>query len=129
MPIVSPRFATHVSPPSIAPTEETIAQVNAALDQNPWHFMEETRYIDVSGLSPLSNIVVGDYRPALVQALKAMIVDMVREAGWTILDERGIGEQWIAVGRPADLPPVVRFVDGAWAPVVSEIPVPAGATP
>lgn len=110
--------------------EETIAQVNAALDQNPWHFMEETRYIDVSGLSPLSNITVGDCRPVLTQVLKALVVDMLREAGWTVLPGHdSLDDRWIQVGRPAHLPPVVRFVEGAWAPVVSEIPAPAGATP
>lgn len=119
MPIVSPRYATHLSPPPIVPTEEAIAQVNTALDQEPWHFMEETRYIDVSALPPLSNTTFGDCRPVLTQVLKAMVVDMLREAGWTVLPAHvGIDDRWIGVGRPAHLPPVVRFVEGAWVPIV-----------
>jgi len=125
-PIVSPSVATSRLPPSIDPTEETIQQVNAALNENPWHFMEAVRYIDVSGLAPLSQVIVGDDRPVLTQVLRNRVAELLTEAGWVVVPgEDQEDPRWLQVRRPAHLPPVVRFVGGAW---VSDAPATSTGT-
>ena len=92
----------------------TIAQIDKVLSP-PWHFSEVSRCIYVDDLPPVRACYTGD-QASVAETLAPLVADALRAAGWALRLHQG--PRWIHVLRPANLPPAVRHVDGAWAPIV-----------
>ena len=90
-----------------------------------WHFSETFRTIDIGGLMTVQRCSLVD-QFLVVVAFAPRVVQVLLESGWTL--DLGDAPHFIKVLRPAHLPSAVHFVDGAWVPVASALPVP-GATP